>query len=289
MKIKWTIIFFILFLANTYNLDANLGDVYEYYKDYFEKNNLFFDSLNVQFVGNWPFGPPQDVAFDSLRNFLFCGSGGGVYILDISNPSSPDIISEKIHTRGVITDLFYDHQSQNLFITYHNGGVERGGFEIWDVSDPYLPNKLGFYYSTIVLIDIFTSGIYAYVAATYDGIYIFDISDPSNIEKISCQPTKNCAMGIFLVDSIAYVVDGDSGMRVIDVSLPTNPYEISSCIFPGYATEIDVSGNYAFIAAENSGLRVVDISDSSSPQEVGFYNPYYTISVFVKDTIAYNA
>lgn len=42
------------------------------------------DSLNVRFVGNWPFGKSYAVAIDSARNLAFCGSGGGVYILDVS-------------------------------------------------------------------------------------------------------------------------------------------------------------------------------------------------------------
>ncbi len=39
-----------------------------------------FDSSNVRFVGNWPFGPSYAVEVDSTRELVFCGSGGGVYI-----------------------------------------------------------------------------------------------------------------------------------------------------------------------------------------------------------------
>ena len=43
-----------------------------------------FDSLNVRFVGNWPFGKSYAVCVDSVRNLVFVGSGGGIYVLDVS-------------------------------------------------------------------------------------------------------------------------------------------------------------------------------------------------------------
>ncbi|MGC8798212.1 MAG: hypothetical protein ACP5PK_06080, partial [candidate division WOR-3 bacterium] len=49
-----------------------------------------FDSLNTRFVGNWPFGHSYAVAYDQARRLVFCGSGGGVYVLSVSNPSNPE-------------------------------------------------------------------------------------------------------------------------------------------------------------------------------------------------------
>ena len=52
------------------------------------------DSLNCRLVGNWPFGPSSSTAVDPARNLVFCGSGGGAYILDMSNPTSPVVLSD---------------------------------------------------------------------------------------------------------------------------------------------------------------------------------------------------
>ena len=73
-----------------------------------------FDSLNVRFVGNWPFGPSWAVCVDSARNLVFVGSGGGVYVLDISEVSNPVRVSE-IRTRGVVNGLYYDNTAQILY------------------------------------------------------------------------------------------------------------------------------------------------------------------------------
>ncbi|NPV14584.1 hypothetical protein HPY86_06600, partial [candidate division WOR-3 bacterium] len=56
------------------------------------------DSLNCRLVGGWPFGLSYAVAVDEARNIAFLGSGGGVYILNVANPSNPVKISEAIHT-----------------------------------------------------------------------------------------------------------------------------------------------------------------------------------------------
>jgi hypothetical protein len=64
-----------------------------------------FDSLNMKSLGNWPFADAFTVAYDEIRGTVFMGSGGGVYILDVSNPSTPVKISEKIHTCSVSASL----------------------------------------------------------------------------------------------------------------------------------------------------------------------------------------
>ena len=74
-----------------------------------------FDSLNVRFVGNWPFGPCWAVCVDSARNLVFVGSGGGVYVLDVSQVSNPVRVSE-IRTRGIIYGLYYDNTTQMLYV-----------------------------------------------------------------------------------------------------------------------------------------------------------------------------
>jgi len=60
-----------------------------------------FDSLNMTFVGNWPFGSTSCVAIDSTRNVVFLGSGGGIIVLNVQDPSNPQKIGE-IRTRSYV-------------------------------------------------------------------------------------------------------------------------------------------------------------------------------------------
>lgn len=128
-----------------------------------------FDSLNTRFISNWPFGPSFAVSFDSLRNLAFCGSGGGVYILDVSSPSNPQKVSEGIHTRSIVYGLFYEPTNQRLYIA----AVE-GGLEIWDVANPSNPVKLGYHFTPSLARGVYVLGSYAYVADGGAGVQIYE-------------------------------------------------------------------------------------------------------------------
>ncbi|MEN3044134.1 MAG: hypothetical protein ABDH37_02810, partial [Candidatus Hydrothermales bacterium] len=137
-----------------------------------------FDSLNTKFIGNWPFGSSYAVEYDPLRAFVFCGSGGGVYILNVSNPSNPVKIGE-IRTRGLVRGLFYHQSTQRLYIAAYVGGIE-----IWDVSQATNPVRLGYYFTPGYTFSIYVFGSYAYVADYDAGLRIIDVSNPSNPNEV---------------------------------------------------------------------------------------------------------
>ena len=137
-----------------------------------------FDSLNVSFLGNWPFGPSYAVSYDLTRNLVFLGSGGGVYILDVSDPQNPTKVSEEIHTRGIVYGLFYIPSTQTLLIADGPGGLD-----VWDVSSVQSPYQLSWYPTPGNAFDIFVSGTYAYVADSNGGLRIINVSTPQTHTK----------------------------------------------------------------------------------------------------------
>ncbi|MBD3236601.1 MAG: hypothetical protein GF330_07845 [Candidatus Eisenbacteria bacterium] len=76
-----------------------------------------------QRVGAWPYGPSLAVDVDASRNLVFLGAGGGVLILDGSDPTAPALLTEEIRTVGLISDFFYDADDQNLYIAGGEGGT----------------------------------------------------------------------------------------------------------------------------------------------------------------------
>jgi hypothetical protein len=68
-------------------------------------------SLNIKRVGAWPYGPSLAVAVDEPRNLIFLGSGGVVLVLGGQDRTNPQLISESIHTAGIVLDLCYDYTS----------------------------------------------------------------------------------------------------------------------------------------------------------------------------------
>ncbi|MEO0084853.1 MAG: hypothetical protein ABIJ94_03945, partial [candidate division WOR-3 bacterium] len=160
-----------------------------------------FDSLNIRFIANWPFGPSYTVSADSLRNLIFVGSGGGIYLLDVSNPANPQKISE-IYTRGFVWDIFYDTTNQRLFVADGQCGLE-----IWNVADPRNPFKLGYYFTPNYAYGVYISGSYAYVADYGDGLRIIDISNPSNPFEVGYCDTPGLAWDVVVSGHYAYIAD----------------------------------------------------------------------------------
>ncbi|MGB9721928.1 MAG: hypothetical protein ACPL28_10680, partial [bacterium] len=143
-SMKLVMAFAIILPSVLFAKGERIGGLEPFYSGFIkgEGSKAGFDSLNTRFVGNWPFGPSYAVAYDQARSLVFCGSGGGVYILDVSNPSNPQKVSEKIHTRGVVWNLFYDGANTRLYIADGQGGLE-----IWNIQDPANPYKLGYYFT----------------------------------------------------------------------------------------------------------------------------------------------
>jgi len=160
-----------------------------------------FDSLHVRFVGNWPFADAFTCAYDEIRGLVFLGSGGGVYILDVTNPTVPIKLSEQIHTQGYVMKLFYDSVSQRLYIAA--GAV---GLEIWDVSNPVAPVKIGHFDTDGWAQCVFVNGSYAYIADEGDGLRIIDIFIPSNPYEVGSYDTPGWAEGVYVSGSYAIMV-----------------------------------------------------------------------------------
>lgn len=224
------------------------------------------DSLNCRLVGGWPFGPSYAVAVDEARNIAFLGSGGGVYILNVANPSNPVKISEAIHTKDRVEGLFY--QSNKLYIAPGDEGLE-----IWDVADPSSPQKLGSCNTPGYACGVAVSDNYVYVADYYNpGLRVIDIAVPQNPREVGYCETPSYTYGVAIAGNYVYLACWDSGLRVIDVSNPAHPLEVGSYNTPGVAKVVVSANNYAYVADGDSGLRVVDVSDHTNPGEVSHFN-----------------
>jgi len=230
--------------------------------DYDFESCTFANSLSISLVGNWPFGPSHSVQSDLQRNLVFCGSGGGVFIYDVSNPDTPVKVSEQIHTLGAsVIDMYYDEVSQLLYIA-----AEYEKLEIWDVQNPENPIKLGSCEVPGDVRRVTVSGDYAYVLSIH--MRIIDVSDPSNPFEA----------GFFIMDNeynkdvavfgdYAYLTDSPHVLRVVDVSDPSNPEEVLT-INSVYYSDIEVFEQYLIACNTNGYLCVYDLSTPAAPTEL---------------------
>jgi len=275
-----TVMFLLVMTINTGLASHNIQQA----KPISSEDYSFFDSLNVRFAGNCPFGRPLHVAYDSLRNLAFLSSGGGVYILDVSDPSNPIEISDVIRCREFIHfELFYDSNAQRLYI------ATTRWFEIWDVSNPNLPSKLSSFAtsgSPWLDLDICASGTYAYCID--DSCFsVIDVSSPQNPQIVG--RVIIAGVSVAVKDSFAYVVSlGNPGFHVINIADPYNPV-IDTFIWQN-GTDILISGSYAYVSGAYIGLsfRIIDISNPHNPQFAGYFDsPVDVYHAHVIGTIAY--
>jgi hypothetical protein len=233
-------------------------------------SSVRYDSLNIRFVGDWPYGPSWDVKIDTARSLAFCGSGEVVFIFDISDSSNPVMLSEEIEVRGLVKDLFYDESNGYIYIAAGHGGLE-----IWDVSDSLNPQKIGSLEMNGA-IGLTVSGDYVYIADVDHGrgLRIIDVSTPSNPVEVGSNNTANNAFAVAVSGSYAYLIDyssiSKSFLRVFDISDPFAPLAVDSIEVPN-AQNVDISiDNYLYVSAD--GLRVFDIStDPSTPSQIAYY------------------
>lgn len=224
---------------------------------------LDYDSLNMQFIGNWPFGQSMSVSSSPTGDTVFYGSGAGVLVYDAQNPYNPVQIAD-IRARALVDHSFYDASSKILFLAAYFSGVE-----IWDLNDMENPHRL----SRIPLNSYPRGGIFAgdgylYIVTVADGIYIADISDLSNPQIISHQPITGSLVwtSSYEGDRI-YASAGTSGLRIVNVSDPYNPF--IEQIFETNATGIIVKNDTGYVLASDFGLRIYDFSNLSSIVQLG--------------------
>ncbi|MDP8201544.1 MAG: T9SS type A sorting domain-containing protein [Candidatus Tenebribacter burtonii] len=232
------------------------------YENFSFRDPIDFDSTEVSFEGNWPFGYSYSLSAYEVSNLVFTGSGGGVLITDVSDPANPQVISE-VKARALIDASYYDAVTQRLYLAAYFSGVE-----IWDLSDINNPTFLSRCPTEpYPRAGIYASGNYVFAATVAHGLRVIDVSNPAEpFEAAFCNISNN----IWFMDAAGdyiYLTDSTAGLKVVDISNPLSPSVVAS--YPNAKGDICISGNYAYFAQNGFGLRILDITDPLNAFEVG--------------------
>jgi hypothetical protein len=238
------------------------------------------DSLNMRMAGRWPYTDDcYTVAVDEVREIAFLGAGGGIYLLDVSDPSSPMKLGQ-IATPGQVMGLFYLDG-----LLYVADGRE--GLRVISAANPAYPVEIGSCDTPGMAMGVMVSGSYAYVADMEGGLRVISVSDPTNPaeEGSYVNDHVNLAKDVDVEGSYAYVTGG-GGFTVISLSDPGDPVEVGFHYLPGL--RLDVSGSCAYVAI-NGALAVISIEDPTDPEELGRCDDIFGVDVAVQDSFAYVA
>ena len=235
---------------------------------------------------------------------ILTGPSGGLWTVDVSNPSLPVHISflpfESSLLRGLSKDgptviMVGDYVGELRYDSPVSDAIGRPTMLTVDTSDPLQPMILG-----AILGSIFggsakvaaQSGLAYMVGPT--GLHVVDISDPAKPKEVASladpdsemapyqdtprrvagfRASESATKDIAIQDGYAYVASGSKGLRIIDISTPTMPVEIGSLTTESLQ-DVIVSGDLAFgydflmppRVGQASKILVIDISQPESPK-----------------------
>lgn len=180
------------------------------------------------------------------------------------------------------------------------------GVDIFDISDPSSPVKVGSFMTTGYAKAIHVSGNYAYVAG--GDLEVFDVSNPTAPVRGGIVDTYGTSTCIYVSGNYAYLGAGSRGLQVIDVSDPSSPALVGEYPVTHDQEAIFVRGKYAYflhsqylpgrhtndagIQGTNTAyLTILDISNPASPTKVRWYQVEYwwweVSDIYVKGDYAY--
>jgi len=217
------------------------------------------ESLNCRRVGGWPFATSFSVAANTERPVAYVGSGGGIYVVDVSDPVRPFIVTDTIRTYGVAWGIFY--QADRLYVA--DGWA---GLEIWSVGPSAPPSLIGRANLPGQAYSVFVADTLAFVTDLDGVLRIVNVLDPTRPVEIGNAALRSRAWDVCVSGTHAYVAEFEYGLAIVDISQPTSPVVEAELALHVEHCAVAVRDTWAFVA--NFGiLSVVNVANSSAPFE----------------------
>jgi sugar lactone lactonase YvrE len=234
-------------------------------------------------------------------NYAYLPGFNGIFIIDISNPFSPQLAG----TIGAPRATAVAVSGPYVYVTEEKPGK----LVVFDVSNPAAPESLGAvslpaYTYPFQGMRLDVSGSFVYVPDTIGGLQIIDVSDPTTPTIVGSVPTPSQELpflDVIVSGTYAYVSGEaeccgqvtirETGIVIIDISNPASPFIVGSLENNnGLIYGITLSGSYLYVADYYLGLQVVDVSNPASPTILStLQTPGTAHDVAVSDSVAYVA
>lgn len=182
-------------------------------------------------------------------------AGGGMNIIDVTNPASMQIVSTYAGYAEYIA------VGEDVAVTTGSSF----GCNVLDVTNltaPQLGKNIVMHNMTE---DVFVQGDLA--IAPSNGFRVFDVGDKYHPFQIGFDPTPG-SMAVISGDLAVYIpnsMGANNPVNVMDISDPLNPFLRGYYMAPVMTNDLVIVGHYAFIACWWDGFRVVDFSNPDAP------------------------
>ncbi|MCB2213310.1 T9SS type A sorting domain-containing protein [bacterium] len=207
----------------------------------------------------------------------------GFTVLDISDPTNISEIAS-LNPFSSIQDIWIDGSTMYL-------AVGSDGIRIWDISDPAIPQEVGFYETpSRSFFELWIEDHLVYATMGSDGNMIFDVSDPANPTPTATYDGQGEETCMAVQQGQIYIGTQDDGVRVVDASDPYQPVEAGYFEPVAGMEALVIDGDYLYMMANNEYLLSIDISDPFSPTEAGrcsIATEFWPVNLAVFDNHAY--
>jgi hypothetical protein len=218
-----------------------------------------YSSLPATLTGQLPVnGFPYGISLANNNVYIANSTtnpGGGINIIDASNPSDPMQIGNYPGYQSYVTG--------NSTAVFSTGGT--GGCLMLDVMDPQNPLLAEALSLPVSTTDIAVLGNYAFTGN--NGFRVFDVSDKSKPVEVGYHETIGDLvkvtgnLAVFCPKSMG----ANNKVNFMDISDPQNPQYISHYTAPVMTYDLDLKSHYAYVATWWGGIRVIDFSDPQNP------------------------
>ncbi len=280
---------------------------------------------HLNWAGAWQFGTSGSVYMDPQRDLVFLGSGGAVQILDVSDPADPALVNETIRTAGLVEDIWYRPDDQNLYLA-----CGRGGFEVWNVSDANAPVRLSrmpiLYFdeeTPVRHVEVYNN--IAVLECSWGYLHTVDISDPQNPVQLHFNGEMGNPAHDFHIDRMgmihatgaqyyvryflgedgslsntgtyetlygSYAVFGQENEAYVQYNGNLYLLDLTLPGFPAWSitplqfSDIQVIEGMAYIVNQD-GFEIWDVSNVQSPVQVGSVAAPQSNELYVSGNMAY--
>ena len=215
---------------------------------------------------------------------------GGFILYDITDPADPVKISEQ-SVFGVEVFPATDLELTGNLLLFAAGQT---GFQVFDVSDPLAPERLGGFgggvppntpfaeWPSRIAVgkrNVYTTCPDWFYQPSENEIQVIDITDPYEPGVVSTWDTPSAVRNSLVVGDMAYIAANNDGLIVQDITDPYNPAYLSrtwSAGDDGFITgaALELTDNIVYITGGRHSLTTIDVGDPADPMVLGSYDEY---------------
>ena len=217
------------------------------------------------------------------------GNTAGILVLDVSEPSDPQIASI-LDTPGNAFDVAVTDSH-----AYVPGIL--ASLLVIDLQNPFDPRLIHTVTMPANIARVQVLGERLYIAQTGadPGLHVMDVSLPNAPRFVAFIETETPPKSVDTLDALDHVliVNEAHALRILDVASPTDVGVIGSLTFDEFTSELSSSGSAAFLRAsthvDDTVVLMVDLTVPESPRVVAHLDPGAVSALVAVDRRVYVA